>query len=107
MQSYKYKAVNSNGMIIRGVQYASSISSLRDQLMSLNLSPISIDKNYSISNLLDFFGKKHSEDTLEKLRVPKSKYVCSHCSKVVGGESNFKRWHGDNCKSIKELVCHD
>ena len=54
-----------------------------------------------------FFGKKHSEDTLEKLRVPKSKYVCSHCSKVVGGESNFKRWHGDNCKSIKELVCHD
>lgn len=54
-----------------------------------------------------FFGKKHSEDTLQKLRVPKSKYVCSHCNKIVGGESNFKRWHGDNCKLFKESLCRD
>jgi general secretion pathway protein F len=67
MQSYKYKAVNSNGMVVRGVQYASSISSLRDQLVGLNLSPISINKNYSISNLLGFFGKKHSHNSLSQI----------------------------------------
>ena len=26
------------------------------------------------------------------------KIQCTHCSKIVGGEGNFKRWHGDNCK---------
>ena len=52
-----------------------------------------------------FFGKTHSEDTLKKLRVPKSKYICPHCNKTVGGESNFKRWHGDNCKLFKESIC--
>jgi len=31
-------------------------------------------------------------------RVPKKKYHCQHCNKIVGGASNFKRWHGDNCK---------
>ena len=31
--------------------------------------------------------------------VPANKYTCAHCNKSVGGESNFRRWHGDNCKS--------
>jgi hypothetical protein len=25
-------------------------------------------------------------------------FTCIHCSKIVGGENNLKRWHGDNCK---------
>jgi hypothetical protein len=46
-----------------------------------------------------FYGKTHTEETLKKLRVPKPKIKCKHCGSIVGGESNFKRWHGDNCKS--------
>jgi len=52
-----------------------------------------------------FFGKKHSEETLAKLRRPQPKFVCPHCNKQVGGEANLKRWHGDNCKLLKELLC--
>jgi hypothetical protein len=29
---------------------------------------------------------------------PAERFVCEHCNKNVGGASNFKRWHGDNCK---------
>ena len=45
-----------------------------------------------------FFGKKHSEKTLKKLQVPKPKYCCPHCNTIVGGKSNYDRWHDDNCK---------
>jgi hypothetical protein len=45
-----------------------------------------------------FYGKRHSEETLSKLRVSKSKYCCEHCNTIVGGKSNYGRWHGDNCK---------
>lgn len=24
--------------------------------------------------------------------------LCKHCNKQVGGEGNYTRWHGDNCK---------
>jgi hypothetical protein len=24
--------------------------------------------------------------------------TCEHCGKTIKSESNFKRWHGDNCK---------
>lgn len=50
-----------------------------------------------------FYGKKHSEETLNKLRVSKPKYCCQHCNTLVGGKSNYERWHGDNCK-FKFLV---
>jgi hypothetical protein len=29
---------------------------------------------------------------------PANRFMCQHCNKEVGGNSNFKRWHGDNCK---------
>ena len=44
------------------------------------------------------YGQHHSEETLAKLRVAKPKYCCEHCNIIVGGKSNYKRWHGDNCK---------
>lgn len=45
-------------------------------------------------------GIPHTAETVAKLKVPKSKYHCSHCNKLVGGKSNYNRWHGDNCKTI-------
>ena len=54
-----------------------------------------------------FFGKKHTEETLAKLKVPKPKFQCQHCKTVVGGQSNLIRWHNDNCKLILgELKFH-
>ena len=29
---------------------------------------------------------------------PAERFVCEHCGKEIGGASNFKRWHGNNCK---------
>ena len=66
------------------------------------------------------FGKTHSDEVKQLLSSlskgkPKSsehnqknseankgktkpKIECPHCLKIVGGESNAKRWHFDNCK---------
>jgi hypothetical protein len=44
-------------------------------------------------------GIPHTEETVKKLKVPKSKYHCSNCNMLVGGKANYDRWHGDNCKS--------
>ncbi len=48
----------------------------------------------------NLFGKKHSEETKQKMRKPKpQKYItCPYCGKN-GGASNMKRYHFDNCKS--------
>ena len=62
-----------------------------------------------------FYGKKHSEETILKLKKPKTKehlekiglairnkpkVNCIHCNKLVD-VSNAKRWHFNNCKLIK------
>jgi len=44
-----------------------------------------------------FYGKTHSEETLELLRGPKLKMSCIYCRTVVGGDANLVRWHGDKC----------
>ena len=31
-----------------------------------------------------FYGKNHTEETLKRLRVPKTKIQCPHCNKVIG-----------------------
>lgn len=33
--------------------------------------------------------------------IPAPKYTCPHCNREVGGKSNYERWHGDNCKSLR------
>lgn len=66
---------------------------------------------YGKSELNPFYGKHHSEETLKKLRKPKSntdnmsfrlnnsiKVSCPHCNKE-GQLTNMKRWHFNNCKS--------
>ena len=62
-----------------------------------------------------FYGKKHSEETLIKMRKPKSeeqkskmsvmvknrkKVQCLYCNKMVD-VMNAKRWHFNNCKQNK------
>ncbi len=47
---------------------------------------------------------KRSEETKAKMSawqkgVPKPKYACEHCGKEAS-LLNYKRWHGDNCKSL-------
>lgn len=44
-------------------------------------------------------GIPHTAETIEKLKVPKPKFTCPHCSKIIGGRSNYDRWHGDSCKT--------
>lgn len=45
-------------------------------------------------------GKPRTEETKNKLKIPKPKFICPHCNAVVGGQSNYNRWHGDHCKMI-------
>jgi hypothetical protein len=49
------------------------------------------------------FGKKRSEKTRnllsEKAKLRK-KVLCNHCN-ILCNASNFKRWHGENCKKAK------
>lgn len=47
------------------------------------------------------YGVKHSEETKEKMRKPKEKVKCPYCDKI-GGISQMKRWHFDNCKFKRE-----
>jgi sortase (surface protein transpeptidase) len=43
--------------------------------------------------------KKHSEETKQKLRIPKIKVECPHCKKI-GGIPVMKRYHFNNCASL-------
>jgi len=48
-------------------------------------------------------GIQKSDSTKQKMSdshkgVIKSKLECPHCRKIVGGHSNYIRWHNDNCK---------
>jgi hypothetical protein len=45
-------------------------------------------------------GVAHSAETVAKLQGPKPKFKCPHCVSIVGGQSNYNRWHGDNCKKL-------
>lgn len=53
-----------------------------------------------------------TEETKEKIRLAKlgvptgrkgikaNKLECPHCRKIIGGEGNFSRYHGNNCKHL-------
>ena len=67
----------------------------------------------NISNALK--GKKFTDERRKNIsnackgRIPSNKgivnekIICEHCGKSVGGQGNYKRWHGDNCK-MKEKI---
>lgn len=47
-------------------------------------------------NMVDMANKGRSTKG-----VPKQKYQCIHCNKVIGGKSNLLRYHNDNCQRSK------
>jgi len=47
-----------------------------------------------------FFGKRHSEETIQLLRKPKATLTCPHCGFVGRGPSNMYRYHFDNCRIV-------
>jgi hypothetical protein len=47
-----------------------------------------------------WYGKNHSEESKILMRKPKERAECPHCSKI-GGISQMKRWHFNNCKETK------
>ncbi len=48
-------------------------------------------------------GRKHSEETLIKMRKPRAIIECPHC-KILGGGNTMHRWHFENCKSNQSRV---
>lgn len=52
-----------------------------------------------------FYGKSHSQETIEKVREVNSRiHTCPHCGKT--GVSNvMQRWHFDNCKAYSNDQC--
>jgi 5-methylcytosine-specific restriction endonuclease McrA len=48
-----------------------------------------LSKKHRINLSISLTGKKRTEETKEKLRVPKPKYICDHCGKTIGGMSNL------------------
>lgn len=58
------------------------------------------EKKKEMSKLLT--GRKQSKDTVEKRKqtmLANSK-MCEYCDKVVN-VTNYKRWHGNNCKTLR------
>jgi hypothetical protein len=51
-----------------------------------------------------FTGKKHSEDSIQKMRAKhaeRPKLQCCHCGKIID-KPNYTRYHGDKCKFIQD-----
>ena len=53
------------------------------------------------------WGKSHSPETREKMSKtrkgkPMPKATCPHCGEI-GGANNMKRWHFDNCPTLRGL----
>lgn len=53
------------------------------------------------------WGRNHKVDSIRRIKekqmgVSKPKFICPNCLKEVGGKSNFLRWHGDNCSTLKK-----
>jgi group I intron endonuclease len=61
---------------------------------------------FRLENPIQMFGDNNPSrrpEVREKIRVklkdiPKEKFECPYCNKIIGGRSNFERWHNDNCK---------
>ena len=67
------------------------LSKLGKKRTPFNRSPTTEETKKKISDA------KRGKSTAKK-GMPAKRLVCPHCSKVIGGEGNFNRYHGDNCK---------
>lgn len=49
------------------------------------------------------YGRTQSAETIARISlkqkgIPKPKFICQHCGKIIGGKSNYIRYHGTNCQ---------
>jgi hypothetical protein len=97
----------------KGNKYGLGVKKIISEAQKKNQSVVMKNKYNGDKN--PFYGKKHSEETILKLKKPKSKdhlekislaiknkpkVNCIHCNKLID-VSNAKRWHFENCKLIK------
>lgn len=96
----------------KGNQYGKGVKKIISEEQKRNHSKLM--KGRYIGEKNPFFGKKHSIETIEKLKKPKSeetknklreiiknkeKLQCPNC-KLFFDERNAKRWHFNNCKLL-------
>lgn len=66
-----------------------------------NLRKAALKRNYALPSRKgktgSMYGKKHSEESINKMKKPKEKVECPYCKKV-GGISQMKRYHFEKCK---------
>lgn len=101
----------------KGNQYSKGVVKVISEEQKKNHSKLMRGKYSGEAN--PFYGKKHSVETIEKMKRPKSlqhiekikqrmnsrhKVTCSYCNKEVD-ELNAKRWHFDNCKLKVSTSC--
>ena len=48
-------------------------------------------KEHVINQANSHRGKKRSEETKHKLKVPKPKLVCEFCGQIIGGHGNLQQ----------------
>ena len=48
-------------------------------------------------------GKKHSEDSLKKMKGPRKKVICDKCG-LIGSGANMTRYHFENCGKPKQKI---
>jgi len=49
-------------------------------------------------------GIPKSNEHKANLSKPKKKIICPKCLKSIGGQANFNRWHGVNCKPRQRSI---
>lgn len=76
-----------------------------EEIRSKQRGKLAGEKNPRYGKPGTFTGRKHSEETLAKMRKPQGPQknprqilTCPHC-RNASDASNAKRWHFDNCKS--------
>ena len=89
-----------------GVSYEELYGSEKaEEIRSKQRGKLAGEKNPRYGKPGTFTGRKHSEETLTKMKKPQGPHknprqilTCPHCEKASDA-SNAKRWHFDNCKS--------
>lgn len=100
----------------KGNQYGKGIKKIISETQKINHSKLMKGRYIGENN--PFYGKKHSEITIQKLKKPKStehiekirermintpKVICNYCNKEVD-KLNATRWHFGNCKMVKNTL---
>ena len=80
---------------VSGIQQSKETRQKRSQ--ALKGKPKSVEHNRKNSE--SHKGKPKSKEHKVKLSRPKEKVYCNHCNTLIGGWTNYSRWHGPKCKN--------